>query len=583
MENIEIARVFDQMADLLEIDGANPFRVRAYRNAARTVEAETTALRKRVEGGEDLTELPAIGKDMARYIAELVRHGRLQELEDLASRVPRTLVDMMELPGVGPKKARKLFEELGVKTVDQLEKAAKAGKIAELEGFGEKTQKKILDGIEQYRKHQARTRISDADLLVEPLLEYLRQSKKLKRVEVAGSYRRRRETVGDLDLLAITDEPVPVIERFTKFPEVADVEMAGDTRATVVLKSGLQVDLRVLPGKSYGAALLYFTGSKAHNIKLRKRAVERDLRMSEYGVFTADKKKKVDERDPWAGKMVAGKSEEECYATVDLPWIPPELREDRGEVEAAEKGKLPKLIEREDLRGDLQMHSTWSDGKSSIEEMLEGCVARGYEYFALTDHSKALAMTGGLDAERLGKQWKEIDEVTAGRDDIRLLKSMEIDILVDGSLDLEDEMIEQMDLVLVSIHSYFDLAAAKQTARIIKAISHPKVNILAHPTGRIINRREPMQFDLDEVLEAAKENGVAVECNAHPERLDLKDTHLMRAKELGVPVVISTDSHRVAELDLIRYGVDQARRGWLTKGDVWNTLPLSKLLKKLAK
>ncbi|HKI86531.1 MAG TPA: PHP domain-containing protein, partial [Thermoanaerobaculia bacterium] len=283
------------------------------------------------------------------------------------------------------------------------------------------------------------------------------------------------------------------------------------------------------------------------------------------------------------GKMVAGKSEEEVYASVDLPWIPPELREDRGEVEAADAGKLPKLIERRDLRGDLQMHSTWSDGKSSIEEMLEGCVTLGYEYFALTDHSKALAMTGGLDAKRLRKQWKEIDEVTAGRDDIRLLKSMEIDILADGSLDLEDEMIEQLDLVLVSIHSRFDLPAAKQTARIIKAISHPKVNVLAHPTGRIINRREPMEFDLDEVLKVAKEQGVAVECNAHPERLDLKDTHLMRAKELGVPVVISTDSHRVPELDLIRYGVDQARRGWLTKADVWNTLPLGKLLKKLAK
>ncbi|MDH3457482.1 MAG: PHP domain-containing protein, partial [Gemmatimonadota bacterium] len=401
-------------------------------------------------------------------------------------------------------------------------------------------------------------------------------------LEVAGSYRRRRETVGDIDLLAITTDPGPVMQRFTTYPEVRKVELAGDTKGTVVLRSGLKIDLRLLPPESYGAALQYFTGSKEHNVRLRKRAVARGLRVSEYGVFqvTGDE---ADPEDPFAGTMIAGREEAEVYETLELAWIPPELREDRGEIAAAERDALPDLITLGDLRGDLQMHSTWSDGKNAIEDMLDACVARGYDYFAITDHSKALAMTGGLDAKKLAAQWEEIDEIAARRSEIRILKGMEVDILRDGRLDLEDEFLERLDVVLVSVHSLLDLPPAKQTARILAAIRHPAVNILAHPTGRQINRRDPMQFDLEEVLQCAAEHDVIVELNAHPDRLDLKDAHVIRAKELGLRVVISTDAHRVGDLDLMRYGVDQARRAWLTKDDVVNTSSLKRLLETLQK
>jgi DNA polymerase (family 10) len=349
--------------------------------------------------------------------------------------------------------------------------------------------------------------------------------------------------------------------------------MSGDTRSSIALRSGLQIDLRVVPEASWGAALVYFTGSKEHNIRLRQRGVERGLRISEYGVFRVE-----GEGEPFAGTRIAGAEEAEVYAAVGCAWVPPELREDRGELEAAAAGRLPRLLELGDLRGDLQMHSTWSDGKASIEEMLEACAARGYQYFALTDHSKALAMTGGLDAARLAEQWREIDEIAARHPEIRLLKSLEVDILADGSLDLEDEMLARLDLVVVSVHSRFGLPAAEQTERILAAVRHPAVDVLAHPTGRLIGRREPFDFDLDAVLRACAEHRVAVELNAQPDRLDLKDTHLMRAKELGVKVVVSTDAHSPAGLDAMRWGVEQARRAWLGPADVLNTLPLADFL-----
>ena len=586
MENIEIAKVLSQMADLLEIQDANPFRVRAYRNAARFVDGFSTPLRRMVAEEADLTQLPSIGKDMASHIDELVTTGELAALAELTAKIPGTLIDVMELPGVGPKKAKKLWQELGAETVDELEQLAKQGKVAGLSGFGEKSQQKILSGIEQFRLHRSRFKISEADQLVEPLLEYLRACKEVEQLEVAGSYRRRRETVGDIDLLAIAKSPAPVMERFTSYPNLVRVEMSGDTRGRIALRSGLEVDLRILPRQSYGAALVYFTGSKEHNIRLRKRAIERDLRLSEYGVFRNPASNGTEtggEQDPWAGEMVAGATESEVYEAVELPWIPSELREDRGEIEAAVIDELPELVESTDIRGDLQMHSTWSDGKNSIEEMLEGCVAKGYEYFAMTDHSKALAMIGGLNAKRLREQWEEIEEIQARHPEIRILRSLEVDILADGSLDLEDEMLEQLDLVVVSVHSRFDLPAAEQTRRILRAIGHSQVDILAHPTGRLINKRPPFEFDLEEVLQGAKEHDVVVELNAHPERLDLKDSHLMRARELGLRVAISTDAHRVQHLDLMRYGVEQARRAWLGPANILNTIPLKELLQALAK
>ena len=582
MENLEIARVLSQMADLLEIQNANPFRVRAYRNASRMVDAHAVPLRKLVAEGVDLTSLPSIGKDMSAHIVELVESGELAALDELTTQIPRSLIDVMELSGVGPKKARKLWQELGVETIDALEEAAQEGRVATLAGFGVKSEQKILAGIEQFRMHRGRFKISEADQLVLPLLEYLRELDGIEALEVAGSFRRRRETVGDIDLLVITDDPEVAMDRFIHFPKVARVELSGETRGRVALQSGLEVDLRILPRESYGAALVYFTGSKEHNIRLRKRALERGLRLSEYGVFRQDEAAEA-EADPWAGEQLAGREEKDVYRVVDLEWIPPELREDRGEIEAAAGEGLPELVEIDQIRGDLQMHSTWSDGKNSIEEMLQGCVAKGYEYFALTDHSKALAMTGGLDARRIREQWKEIEDVQARHPEIRILRSQEVDILADGTLDQDEDVLEELDLVVVSVHSRFELPAAEQTRRIIRALEHPRVHILAHPTGRLINKRPPFDLDIDEILHCAKENRVLVELNAHPERLDLKDTHLMRARELGLGVVISTDAHRVQHLDLMRYGVEQARRAWLGPADIVNTQALEPFLESISK
>ena len=579
MENIEIARVLEDVAVLLEIKGANPFRIRAYQNAARTIESHTTPLRKMVEDEADLTELPAVGKDMASHITELVIDGHLSLLDELAEEIPLSLIELTRLPGVGAKKVKKLWDELDVETIDDLERVAQQGDVAGLAGFGERSQQKILSAIAAYRKRTGRFRLADAEQVVEPLLEHLRGLDAVQRIAVAGSYRRRRETVGDIDILVIAREAAEVMEHFTRYRDVRKVELAGETKATVILKSGLQVDLRLLPPESYGAALQYFTGSKEHNVKLRKRAVARGLSISEYGVTEAGEGDEA--AAPGGGELVAGKDEAEVYASVGLPWIPPELREDRGEIDAADAGALPELITLDDVRGDFQMHSTWSDGKNSIEEMLDGCLARGYQYFAVTDHSKALAMTGGLDAARLREQWQEIEEIAGRREEIRILRGMEVDILADGTLDLEDEMLEQLDIVLVSIHSRLDLPAAEQTDRILRAVAHPAVHVLAHPTGRLINRRDPMEFDLDEVLACCAEHDVIVELNTHPERLDLKDTHLIRAKELGLKISLGTDAHRVRDLGLMKYGIDQARRGWLTKDDVINTYPLKQLLKLL--
>jgi DNA polymerase (family 10) len=585
IENIEIAKQLDEVGDLLEIQEANPFRVRAYRNAVRTINELATPLERMVADEEDLTALPGIGKELARHITELVATGEMGVLAELREIVPSTLVQIMRLPGVGPKSARKLWDELGVETVEELKSAAKEGRVSELKGFGEKKQALILSGIEQFHRHSARYRLDEADRFVTPLLEYLSALGEAEKVEVAGSYRRRRETVGDIDILVLSSAPEPVMERFVSYPSVEKVLAAGGTRGSVVLRSGLQVDLRVVPAESYGAALVYFTGSKEHNIRLRQRALDRGLTVSEYGVFelleapeqeaepaeTGEESEDADRRR--AGRQVAGRTEKEVYGAVELPYILPELREARGEIAAAEAGELPDLVDLDDLRGDLQMHSTWSDGKNSIEEMLAGCVERGYDYFAITDHSKALAMIEGLDEEGLRRQFGEIDEISGRHPEIRVLRSMEVDILADGTLDLADEMLEALDLVVISIHSMFSLPAARQTERVLKALQHPAVDVLAHPTARLINKRDPVDFDLEQVIACAAENRVALELNANPRRLDLKDTQLMLAKSLGAKVVISTDAHRVAELELMRYGVEQARRAWLEKGDVLNVLP----------
>lgn len=587
MENIEIAAALEEMADLLEIKGGeNPFRIRAYRNAVLTVQDHATPLRALVEQEADLTALPAIGEDMAAHITELVRSGRLTRLDELTAEIPRSLVTLTRLPGVGPKRARKLWDELDITTIDELEAAAKAGDVAELAGFGEKTQAKILDAIDRHRKRQGRYRLNEADELVAPLLDWLRGSEAVERVEVAGSYRRRKETIGDIDLLVMSADAAAVIEHFLSYGPIRDVIKEGENGASVHLANDLQVDMRVLEEDTFGAALVYFTGSKEHNIELRQRALERGLSVSEYGVFELageGEESVTSTTGRELGKRVAGRTEEDVYDTLELPWIPPEMREHRGEIAAAADGRLPELITVDEIRGDLQMHSPWSDGKHSIEEMLEACAARGYEYFALTDHSQALAMTGGLDAAKLARQLDEIDEIASRHPEIRFLRSLEVDILADGSLDMDDESLERLDLVVISIHSKFDLSRAEQTKRMTRAIEHPLTDIVGHPTGRIIGRRDPIELDLAEVLDCAAENHVAMELNAHPHRLDLRDTELMEAKKRGVPVVISTDAHHIDELGLMRYGVEQARRAWLTAADVLNAQPAEEMLKALGR
>ncbi|MEM7482546.1 MAG: DNA polymerase/3'-5' exonuclease PolX [Acidobacteriota bacterium] len=579
MDNANIIRVLRETAALLEIQGANPFRIRAYRNAVHTLQDQTVPLARRLEEGEDLTALDGIGKEMARHIAEVVETGELTLHEDLLAEIPRGVLEVRELSGVGPKKAARLWRELGVTDLPSLEAAAQDGKVGKLSGFGLKSEAKILDALEKNRRHRGRFRLADADAMVEPLLAFLRTFDGLERVEAAGSLRRRKDTVGDIDLLAITQGGGgPLIEHFVAYGEVESVAMAGDTRASVTLKSGLSVDLRVLQRENYGAALVYFTGSKEHNVKLRQRAVERGLKVSEYGVFRQE-----EEERPTDGERIGGAEEREIYQALDLVWIPPELREDRGELKRAAEGELPRLLEPGDLKGDLHMHSTWSDGSVSLAEMVAACAERGYDYMAIADHSASIPIVTGMDGEKLRRQWKEIDEIESSDPGIRVLKSMEVDILEDGSLDLDEESLALLDLVIASVHGQFDLPRAVQTRRLIKALSHPQVNILGHATARSIPKRPPMELDLDEVLRCAAEHRVAVEINSRPRRLDLPDVHVLRAKELGVKMVISTDAHRPTHLDLISYGVEQARRAWLGPDDVLTTRSADALLKALEK
>lgn len=572
MENADLTRVLEDLGDLLEIQGANPFRIRAYRNAASVVQELARPIREMVAAGEDLTTLPGVGKDIAAYLEELVRTGRLKRLEEVEKEVPRSLVELVKLPGVGPKKAWKLWKELDVATVDQLEAALQAGRVQELEGFGARSAGKILSAIGQHRNRQGRFLLSDADELVRPLVEELEAVPGVERVEVAGSWRRRQETVGDVDLLALCEsDPGPVMEVFITSPGVERVEASGSKKSRVVLRSGLPVDLRILPRESYGAALHYFTGSKEHNVALRTLAVRKGLRVSEYGVFRAPEGVDPESLAPGEGERVGGATEEEVFAAVGLPWIPPELRRGRGELEAAREGRLPKLVTLADIRGDLQMHTTWSDGADSIEEMARACRDRGYTYLALTDHSGGqLAMVQGLTVEKVRGQAREVEEVQERLDGFTIFRSCEVDILRDGSLDLPDEILAELDMVLVSVHVHLELDRTRMTDRVIRALENPLVDILGHPTGRILNRREPHAMDVEEILKAAAELDVAVELNASPHRLDLRDVHVERARELGVQVVISTDAHSTQQLGTMSCGVDQARRAGLEAGDVLN-------------
>jgi DNA polymerase (family 10) len=568
VRNEEIADIFDELADLLEIEGANPFRIRAYRNAARSIRGDARSMADLLAAGADLSELPDIGDDLAGKIATIVDTGSLPLLEEVAARTPPALSEMMKIPGLGAKRVKRLYEELDIRSFDDLGRAARSGRIRELDGFGVKTEEAILQRLEHFARETKRIRLADAEKIAGDFLAHLERAKGLRDIVVAGSYRRRRDTVGDLDILVAAAKDSDVMERFVGYDEVREVVSRGETRSTVRLRSGLSVDLRVVPGVSYGAALVYFTGSKAHNIALRRRAVKRVLKINEYGVFRDDRR-------------VAGKTEKSVYAEVRLPFIEPELRENRGEIEAAEKRALPKLVSLADIRGDLHCHSSASDGRDSIRKMAEAALERGYEYLSINDHSQHVTVAHGLDRKRLLAQIRAIDKLNEKLDGIVLLKSVEVDILEDGSLDLPDDVLAELDFTVCAVHYGFGLSKKKQTGRILRAMDNPYFNILAHPTGRLINRRDAYELDLERILEAARERGCYLEINAHPDRLDLTDEAARLAKDVGVGVAISTDAHRAADLDLLRFGIDQARRGWLEKSDVLNTRPLSRLRRLL--
>ena len=567
MENIDIARMLEEIADLLEIQGENAFRIRAYRTAARTIGALAVPAATLVAEGR-LDELPGIGSDLAGKISTILDTGTLPLLRQLAAKTPESLVQMLRIPGLGPKRAKQIYDTIGVKTLEALEEAARSGRLRELPGIKETTEQKILRGIADLRGHAGRWRLAEADAYLQPLLAHLEASPAVTRLEVAGSHRRHKDTVGDIDILVVSSRPQTVAERFTTYPRVKEVRAEGVTRSSVVLDCGLQVDLRVVPAVSFGAAFHYFTGSKSHNIAVRALGVKHKLKINEYGVFRGERR-------------IGGRTEQEVFDAVGLPWIPPELREARGEIEAARQGRLPRLIELSDIRGDLQIHTDATDGVNDLAEMVEAARQRGYEYVAITDHTKAVRIAGGLTRGEFHREFRAIERLQERYPGLTILKGAEVDILDNGELDLDDATLAELDVVVAAVHSKFNLSRGAMTRRIIRAMRHPHVQILGHPTGRLIGTREPYQFDFDQVIEAAAGEGVALEINAQPERLDLDDTQARAAHEAGVRLVISTDAHRVEELSCMRYGVDQARRGWCEARHVLNTLPLAALRSSL--
>lgn len=566
--NAEIAALFDRLADLLEIEDANSFRVRAYRNAARTIANLGQSIAGLVETGKDLSELPGIGEAIAEKIATIVRTGRLPQLEEVEARTPGTLADLMKIDGLGPKRVKALYRQLNIRSFEDLARAARSGKIRGLDGFGAKTEAMILQHIEHRRGAVQRMRLAEAEDIAGGLVDYLRKSPGVKDISVAGSIRRRKDTVGDLDILVTAARGSPVMRRFVAYDEVADVISQGDTRSTVVLRSGLHADLRVVPQVSFGAALCYFTGSKAHNIAVRKIGVAKGCKVNEYGVFKGEKR-------------VAGRTEQDVYAKLGLAYIEPEMREDRGEIELAAKGRLPKLVTLDDIRGDLHCHTDLTDGRNTLEEMAAAAGERGYEYLAVTDHTKHVTVAHGLDKAGMMTAIRRIDRLNTKLDGITILKSAEVDILEDGRLDLPDSVLRELDLVVCAVHYKFNLPEKKQTARILRALDNRHCNILAHPSGRLINVREPYEVDIQTIMNAARERGCFLELNAQPARLDLTDIHCKMAKDMGLKVAISTDAHNTAQFDYMRFGIGQARRGWLEARDVLNTRGLVELKKLL--
>lgn len=589
MTNRDIAVALQEVADLLEFQGSNPFRVRAYRNGAQKVRDASESLAALVaESGRDaLTEISGIGKDLAAKIAELAESGSLPMLEELRAEVPPEVLKLMRVPGLGPKKAAAVHKQLSVASLDQLKAACEADEVSQLKGFGKKTQEAILAGIELAEKVGDRVRWADADLIVQQILSHLDELAEVKRREPAGSYRRRKETVGDLDFLVDIGpkKDLQVVEtimdHFAEFDEVQTILVRGDTKMSVRLDEHspvgpLQIDLRCVPSESFGAALQYFTGSKEHNVEVRSRAKSRGLKVNEWGLFQSDDELRV-----------GGETEESIYSALDLPLFAPELRENRVEFQAAEAGALPKLITVGDLRGDLHMHTTATDGRASLRDMAAAARERGLDYIAITDHSQRVSMANGLDAQRLREQWKQIDQVNQelAEDgiDFTILKGIECDILESGPMDLDDQVLAEADWVVASLHYGQNQPRTKIMQRLLGAIEHPSVSIVAHPTGRLIGKRAPYDMAIDELIAAAAQHKKLLELNANPARLDLDDVHCATAKAAKVPIVISSDAHSVEGLEVLRYGVMQARRAGLTAADVANALPWKELKKLLGR
>jgi DNA polymerase (family 10) len=567
--NEDIARSLDEVADILELKGDNPFRIRAYRNAARTLRALGGEVGDMLLQGQDLTELPGIGDDLAEQITEMVHTGRLTKLDEIASSAPHLALELSRLPGIGPKRAMRLCTELGAHDLDDIKKAAESGKVGKLRGFGARLERSLLDSLSAAMQRGApRYKLAAVEGYASAMLSYLGRAPGFLAGAVAGSFRRRKETVGDLDIIVAARDGKAVIDWFIRAPEVARITSAGATRGSVALRSGLQIDARAVPEESYGAALVYFTGSKAHNIALRRRAQERGLKINEYGVFRGE-------------ETVSGETEKSVYAAVGLPLIEPELREDQGEIEAAAQGNLPDLIKLEDIQGDLHVHTDESDGTQTFEVMANEARKRGVRYIAVTDHSRRITVAHGLSADRLLAQIDRIDAFNAKGAGVTILKGIEVDILENGALDLPDSVLARLDLVVGAIHSHFGLSLAKQTERILRAMDRPHFSILAHPTGRLLLERDAYSVDMTRIMRAAKARGCFLELNAHPDRLDLSDIHCRAAKAEGVLVSINSDAHRIEHFANLHFGVGQARRGWLESKDVLNARPLPALRRLL--
>jgi DNA polymerase (family 10) len=568
MKNQQIAKIFSEISDLLELKGENVFRIRAYRRAAQNMDnlsKDVSAL-----STEELESIPGIGKDLAGKIHEFLDTGKIAKHEELKREIPGGVLQLLTVPGLGPKKAKMLFERLKVKSVDGLEAAIRKGRLAGLPGIQKKTEENILKGIELIKRGNERRPLGHALPLAEDIVRRLKDTAPVDNIEVAGSIRRRKDTVKDIDILTTSKRPEAVMDAFVKLPLVSRVLMHGPTKSSVITEEGIQVDLRVVDGDSFGAALQYFTGSKQHNIKLREMAVRAGIKINEYGVFKGPGEKRI-----------GGKKEEDVYKALKLPFIPPELREDTGEIEAALEGKLPDLVTLEDIKGDLHVHTNWSDGSHDLGALVQAAKKKGYSYIAITDHTKGLGVAHGLDEKRLAEEIGLIDTANKKLSGFRILKGTEIDIRSDGRLDLNDDALAGLDIVVASIHSGFKQTQEQITARLISAVRHPCVSVIAHPTGRLIGERDAYAVDMEAVLKEAAKYGVAMEINAYPLRLDLNDLHAKMAKELGVPLVISTDTHVTSQFDLMTYGVSIARRGWAEKKDVLNTLEPDQLIKRL--